>query len=279
LILLDNYDIIEKKGGDLMQKTDITQEGLCIQKIISVIKGHIDHQKPITVEGRHSDAFVYVISGSCTYRFDDKIEFEANEGNVFYLPYRSVYTMYIHTSDYKFIFCDFQFAEAEARHGVLYQNQKQKNIDNLFLKLLNSYHASSISARTECMSILYGIYSILQQDAQKSYLGKSKENKVSEAMRSIDESFNRPEFSISSLADQIGVSEVYLRKLFRAQFATSPAKYLISVRLKNAKKLMKYPFLSLEECAMQSGFSSLQYFSRLFKKETGISPGSYRKQL
>jgi AraC-like DNA-binding protein len=100
-----------------------------------------------------------------------------------------------------------------------------------------------------------------------------------EAKRYIEDNFNLPELSISMIAEKIGISEVYLRKLFKAQFATSPAKYLISVRLKNAKKLMKYPFLSLEECAMQSGFSSLQYFCRLFKKETGISPGSYRKQL
>lgn len=262
-----------------MKKTDITQESLCIQKIISVIKGNIDHQKPITVKGRHCDAFIYVISGSCTYRFDDKIKFKASEGDVFYLPYGSVYTMHIHTNDYKFIFCDFKFSEEEARCGVLYQNQKPKNIENLFLKLLNSFNSSSLNAGTECMSILYGIYSILQQDAQKSYLGKNKKNKASEAMRYIDEGFNLPEFSISSLADKLGVSEVYIRKLFKAQYGISPSKYLISVRLGNAKKLIKYPFLTLEECARQSGFSSLQYFCRLFKKETGISPAKYRKEL
>ena len=187
--------------------------------------------------------------------------------------------MYIHTSDYKFIFCDFQFAETEARYSVLYQNQKQKNIDNLFLKLLNKYHSPSVNAKTECMSILYGIYSILQQDVQKIYLGKSKENKASEALRNIEEGFHLPEFSISSLADKIGVSEVYIRKLFKAQYGISPSKYLISLRLDHAKKLIKYPFLTLEECALQSGFSSLQYFCRLFKKETGISPGRYRKKL
>ena len=187
--------------------------------------------------------------------------------------------MYIHTSDYKVIFCDFQFAETEARYGVLYQNQKPKNIENLFLKLLNKYDSPSVNAKTECMSILYGIYSILQQDAQKSYLGKNKKDKASEAMRYIDESFNLPEFSISLVADKIGVSEVYIRKLFKAQYGISPSKYLISVRLKNAKNLMKYPFLTLEECAQQSGFSSLQYFCRLFKKETGISPGKYRNKL
>ncbi|MBE6651758.1 MAG: helix-turn-helix transcriptional regulator [Ruminococcaceae bacterium] len=100
-----------------------------------------------------------------------------------------------------------------------------------------------------------------------------------EARFYIDENFNLPEFSITLLAERIEMSEVYLRKLFRAQYGISPSKYLISVRLKNAKKLMKYPFLTLEECALQSGFSSLQYFCRLFKKETGISPGKYRKEL
>ncbi|MBQ8741971.1 MAG: helix-turn-helix transcriptional regulator [Clostridia bacterium] len=129
------------------------------------------------------------------------------------------------------------------------------------------------------MAILYGIYSILQQDAQKIYLGKNKEDKASAALRYIEESFNLPEFSISLLADKIGVSEVYIRKLFKAKYGISPLKHLMSLRLDHAKKLMKYPFMTLEECAMQSGFSSLQYFCRLFKKETGISPGKYRKNL
>ena len=261
-----------------MEKADIMQESLCIRKIITVIQGkNQNHHKLLSIKSRHSDAFVYVISGSCTYRFDDKTEFKVTAGDVFYLPYQSIYTMYIHTSDYKFIFCDFQFVETEAKYGVLFQNQKQKNIENLFLKLLNKYHSPSVNAKTECMAILYGIYSILQQDAQKIYLGKNKENKAAAALRYIDESFNLPEFSISLLADKIGVSEVYIRKLFKAQYGISPSKYLMSVRLDHAKKLIKYPFMTLEECAQQSGFSSLQYFCRLFKKETGISPGKYRK--
>ena len=262
-----------------MEKLDIMRESLCIQKIISVIQGkNPNHHKLLSVNGRHSDAFVYVISGCCTYRFDDKIEFQVSDGDVFYLPYKSVYTMYIHTDDYKFIFCDFEFAETEARCSALYSNSKQKNLDNLFLKLLNSYRSSSRNAHTECMAVLYSVYSTLQQNAQISYLGKSKERNVIEAKRHIDENFNIPEFSISMLAEKIEISEVYLRKLFKARYKISPSKYLISVRIKNAKNLMKYPFLTLEECALQSGFSSLQYFCRVFKKETGISPGKYRNE-
>ena len=266
-------------SSEAVKKIDIMQESLCILKLLSVVQGKIPSNKFLNVKDRHSDAFVYVISGSCTYRFDDETEFKAAAGDVFYLPYRSVYTMNIHAKDYKFIFCDFQFAETEARASALYSSQTPKNTDNLFAKLLNRHHSPSYSAYNECMSLLYSIYSTLQQDTQKGYLGKSKEKNIIEAKRYIDEAFNTPEFSISLLSEKIGISEVYLRRLFKAQYGVSPSGYLISVRLENAKKLMKYPFLTLEECAIQSGFSSLQYFCRLFKKETGISPGKYRKDM
>lgn len=263
-----------------MKKTDITEESLCIKKIISVIQGkNTRHHNLLSVNGRHSDAFVYIITGCCTYRFDDQTEFQANAGDVFYLPYKSVYTMYIHTENYEYIFCDFEFLTTEPRYSSIFTNQKLKNMDNLFAKLLNLHHSSSASARTERMSVLYSIYSILQQDSQKNYLGKNNEINMLKAKKLIDESFNLPEFSISLLAEKVGISEVYLRKLFKAQYGITPSSYLISIRLNNAKKLMKYPFLTLEECALQCGFSSLQYFCRLFKKEIGISPGKYRKDI
>ena len=263
-----------------MKKTDIMQENLCIKRIISVIKGrNPQHHKLLSINGRHSDAFIYVLSGSCTYHVNGQEEFTATAGDVFYLPYMSTYTMYIHDNNYRFIFCNFDFAEPEEKHSAYCSNQIQKNADILFTRLLNCYNSSPVNAYTECMSILYSIYSLLQQETRRIYIGKSKEENIAEAKRQIDESFGNSELSISMLAEQIGVSEVYLRKLFNAQYGMSPSRYLISVRLRNAQKLMKYPFLTLEECATQSGFSSLQYFCRVFKNEIGVSPGQYRKKL
>lgn len=264
----------------MMEKTNILSEALCIQKITSVLQGHISNSRNLlTVKERHSDAFVYIVEGSCTYHFDDGIEFRASVGDVFYLPYRSAYTMCIHTDEYRFIFCDFCFCGADAKYSVLCPHQEQRCMDNLFMKLLKRYHSMSCSAYTECMSILYDIYSTLQQSTQKSYIGKSKERIIIDAKRFIDENSRLPHFSIAQLAERIDVSEVYLRKLFKTRYGISPSGYLIAVRLENAKKLMRYHFLTLEDCALQSGFSSLQYFCRLFKKEVGISPGKYRKDL
>ena len=130
-----------------MNKIDITHSRLCIKRIISVVKGENLYQhKLMTVKGRHSDAFVYILAGSCIYRFDDGIEFTASAGDVLYLPYHSVYTMYVLDPAYRFIFCDFEFAEQEAKQGALYHFELTEPVHAHFSRLLNLY-ANRRSAR------------------------------------------------------------------------------------------------------------------------------------
>lgn len=112
----------------------------------------------------------------------------------------------------------------------------------------------------------------------KIYISKSSRNKIAESKDYIDANFNDTSLSVDFLAEKAVMSNVYFRSLFKAQYHLSPSQYIISVRLKNAKSLMKYSFLTLEECALQSGFSSLQYFCRVFKKYTGMTPSEYRNQ-
>ena len=263
-----------------MNKTDILFEDLYVKKLIAVIKGNADLQKkPLTTNGRHSDAFVYIISGTCDYHFGDGTKFTANTGDVLYLPHKAVYTMYIRTSKYRFIFCDFEFNCESERKPAVYSYENLKNVDSSFVKLFNTYKSTSPGNRAECISILYGIYSLIQQNSGESTTDCGKETDIALSKRYIDENFASTDLSISLLAERIGISEVYFRKLFRSKYALSPSKYLILTRIENAKKLMKYPFLTLEECAFQSGFSSVQYFCRTFKKETGMTPGGYLKTL
>lgn len=72
-----------------MDKKNIILNNLCINGIISVIKSNnMHHHELLTVNGRHSDAFVYVIEGRCSYRFEKGTEFTVNTGDVFLPPSR-----------------------------------------------------------------------------------------------------------------------------------------------------------------------------------------------
>lgn len=263
-----------------MEKNDILEQALVIKNIIAVIKGHNPNCRKLMKRiGRHSDAFVYILSGSCCYRFDDEVTFTVQAGDVIYLPYQSVYTMYIYDENYKFIFCDFEFLDSTAKKAAVYSTEHSKHIDGLFVNLLHCHQAGSISSKADCMSILYRIYSALFKCTEQGAAAKNQDDRIDAAKLYIDSHYSETALSIAFLAEQAGISEVYFRKLFKKKHHTSPAKYLITVRLNNARKLMQYAFLSIEDCALQSGFSSAQYFCRAFKKEIGISPGEYKKSI
>ena len=258
-----------------MCRTDITKNNLYIKRIINVIQSsNKSHHKLLNVKCRHSDAFVYILSGSCTYEFTCGDAFTVNKGEILYLAHQADYTMYIHTNDYTFIFCDFEFEETSPRKSGVYTPHSPDYSENLFIKLLQNKDAF-----TDALSVLYSIYGIVMKTEDKVYISKFSRNKISESKDYIDANFKDTSLSIDFLAEKAGVSNVYFRRLFKTQYHLSPSQYIISVRLKNAKSLMSYPFLTLEECALQSGFSSLQYFCRVFKKHTGITPSEYRREL
>ena len=87
-----------------------------------------------------------------------------------------------------------------------------------------------------------------------------------------------PELPIGELSAIAGVSDVYLRRLFKKQFDTSPAAFVTRERMTLAKGLLENEERSIAQVALQAGYRDPLYFSRLFKKQTGLSPTEYRRQ-
>ncbi|MBQ4259690.1 MAG: hypothetical protein IJB84_05430 [Lachnospiraceae bacterium] len=126
-----------------MRLFSITEENLYINNLIHVMKNSLPGPKHLQVNGRHSDAFVYILTGSCTYCFDDGIEFTANAGDVLYLAHHAVYTMDVHSDSYDHIFCDFEFCQETPRHSALLSLESSHHMEQLFEKLL--FHFTTVS--------------------------------------------------------------------------------------------------------------------------------------
>ena len=202
--------------------------------------------------------------------------FTVKAGDIMYLANGEHYSLYIN-EEYKFIFCDFEFDSDIPRKSAFFTPKHDSSAEKLFVRLLNVYNAQNKTYFTDALSLIYSIYSEIIATRSDFYITKSVKTKILETKKYIDTHHSDSALGISELSSLADMSDVYFRKLFKAEVGTSPAKYIISVRLKKAKQLMKYyPFLTLEECAKQSGFSSLQYFSRVFKNEFGITPSKYR---
>ena len=106
---------------------------------------------------------------------------------------------------------------------------------------------------------------------------KSKKTpKVIEVQKYINRNYHNEDFSISEVANSLGVSQTYLTRLFKRELKMTFADYLTNVRIKNAIILMRDPYLELYEIAELIGYSTQHYFSNVFKKHVGISPKDYK---
>ncbi len=79
------------------------------------------------------------------------------------------------------------------------------------------------------------------------------------------------------LATRLGLSERSLSRRFRQATGYSPQAYLQNQRVHTAKDLLRSSNLSVSEICWQVGLRDASYFSQLFRRHAGVSPGQYRK--
>ena len=84
--------------------------------------------------------------------------------------------------------------------------------------------------------------------------------------------------SVEEAARQAGVSRSYLYRAFQAEFGCSPVEYLTRYRIQRARQLLRHSPLSIGAVATSVGFEDPFYFSRVFKREVGVSPTEYREK-
>ncbi len=89
----------------------------------------------------------------------------------------------------------------------------------------------------------------------------------------------REPLSLSSIADVLFVSPSHLSHTFKKVEDCGVIEYITATRIAKAKDLLRRSSLSVTEIAGEAGFSSIHYFSRVFKLKTGYSPSQYARSL
>jgi transcriptional regulator GlxA family with amidase domain len=91
------------------------------------------------------------------------------------------------------------------------------------------------------------------------------------------EHLHEPE-ALASYARRCGLSVSRFSEAFREHCGVSPMTYFTELRLQRACELLDTSDLQVGEIAERLGFQDALYFSRLFRKHTGIPPTAYRKR-
>lgn len=81
------------------------------------------------------------------------------------------------------------------------------------------------------------------------------------------------------LADKLNADYGYLSSVFSAEEKNTIEHYYIQQKIEKAKELLSYGELTLSEIAFQLNYSSVAHLSAQFKKETGITPSQFKRDL
>ncbi|MDN5345340.1 MAG: two-component system, response regulator YesN, partial [Clostridia bacterium] len=82
---------------------------------------------------------------------------------------------------------------------------------------------------------------------------------------------------LEDIATAIDLSPAHLSRIFKKEMGRTVIEYLTLVRMEAAKCLLRQG-KSLEEAATAAGFNEVTYFCRVFKREVGVTPGTFRNR-
>lgn len=258
---------------------DITKRQLFITYFLRAIESHLPRRLIPMSAPHHRDSLVYVVSGSARFILDDGRQWCSEAGDVIYLAFGQDYSLEVLTESYEYILCDFRFGSKDPRFGQNFVLKNPPSAERLFRKLVSSHAVVAPDRLPRCMSLLYQIYTLLIQNQQEQYVPCSSKMRIEKARVSIQTNISNPNLSVASLAQEAKMSEVHFRKLFSDLYTISPSKYITQERISYACSLMALRELRLEDIALQSGFSSLPYFCKVFKATVGTTPTAYRQNL
>lgn len=106
----------------------------------------------------------------------------------------------------------------------------------------------------------------------------SKEEYVKNAILYVQTNFSR-NLTVKEMADYLGLNRSYLGVIFKEITGLTPQEFLIDFRIEKAKKLLADKSMSIGDVSRSVGYDDPLTFSKLFKKNVGISPNAYRKTL
>jgi len=122
----------------------------------------------------------------------------------------------------------------------------------------------------------YGLFNDIQ-----AKLAVKRTMKHSELIRRVNELIHReyanPSFSLNWIADELGMSSIYLSRVYKGQTLTAIIDVINNVRLEYAKEFLASTDWSILDIATKCGYTSSSYFHRMFKKSFGVTPTDYRK--
>lgn len=224
----------------------------------------------------HFGEIFWPVSGQCEFLLDRK-KYTLKPGNVWYYPpgsrqeFRPVTT---------FHYCWLTVAGENA--GKLFDalgikpglNKAGPCPLQLFTLLEYDCNPQNVTSCISAMSTAFRILLLLTYPQSRLQIGSSME----EVKELIDTSCGNPALNTGSIAANLGMHRGSLSRAFHKTFQVTVSEYISLIRLQRAEFMLEKTSLTIKEIAESCGFTSPNYFSKVFLAKKGVSPQKFRQK-
>lgn len=152
-----------------------------------------------------------------------------------------------------------------------------ENIVNLFNQVLEYLENENLGFREIISSLTYQIIAqIHAAERFKQFGGKKIEQVIVKTKIHLAENISK-EINFKKLSEELNVGYSWFRRMFQHYTHLAPSQYFLLLKLNKAKSLLIETTMQIGEISNFLGFESQYYFSKFFRKKTGVSPSLWRK--
>lgn len=237
-------------------------------------------------KGRVDYQLIYIVGGKGTFHFHNR-SVEVVEGqvviytpnqpqNYFYYAKDSTEVYWIHFTGYAAhdYLQQFNFL-SETIHSVGVMN----DVIALFKKMINELNMKKVLSEHLTTAYLLELLTLLGRRLQssKEYRKIDPHADINRVIEIMHENYTQ-NLVVADLAKTCNLSIFRFIHKFKAVTGTTPIKYIISIRINEAKKLLSETSLNVREVASIVGYENPLYFSRVFSNVVGMPPSKYKEQ-
>lgn len=238
--------------------------------------------------GRLDYQILYIASGKAHFYFDG-VERIVTAGNmVLYRPkeeQRYYYYGVDHTEVYWLHFTGGNVKNILRRYGIsddmrVIHTGTSLEYKRIFLKIIQELKLCKKDYEELLIHYLHYLLILLHRTIDAQPRGKSPilMEEMDAAVRYFHENYSKA-ISIEEYANSHHMSVSWFIRNFKEYTESTPAQYILSLRISNAQTLLETTSYNVTEIAEIVGYDNPLYFSRIFKKQSGMSPSEFRKQL
>ena len=142
---------------------------------------------------------------------------------------------------------------------------------------VNNQFLMSLQNITDLDDLCYKLQETIDvfTDCMFNYIPSKGNEIIKKAIRYISQNFSR-NLTLDEVADHVHLNSAYFSTLFKQSTGSSFKEYLNMVRIEESKRLLSNTDYSIIDISLATGFEDQSYFSKVFKKYTGLTPKQYR---